>query len=131
MSLGRLAGMLPASTSTSPAARRSSFRNSSSSAPAGMAGPWPLISVSTEALILTLMRVSPSGRRMKSARTPRRASPSSRAAPVKPATKPRATLWTPSWPSTQETLMPLPPSWMSSLSVRFTSPGAKAGRRTT
>ena len=131
MSLGRLAGMLPASTSTSPAARRSSFWNSSSSASAGMWGPWPLISVSTEALIFTLMRVSPSGRRMKSALTPRRASPASTASPVKPATKPRATLLKPSWPSTQETLMPLPPSWMSSLSVRFTAPGSKAGRRTT
>ena len=47
MSLGRLAGMLPASTSTSPAARRSSFWNSSSSASAGMWGPWPLYTVRT------------------------------------------------------------------------------------
>ena len=79
----------------------------------------PFSSVSCPALILTLMRVIPSCRWMKSVCRPWAARPRSSQAPVSPAIKPRATLSTPSWASTPDTLMPLPPSTQSSPVARL------------
>ena len=62
--------MEPASTRMSSPVSLSSRLNRASSAPAGMAGPCPLISVSSPPLSFTLMRVKPSSRWMKSVMIP-------------------------------------------------------------
>ena len=131
-SCGRLAGMLPARISTSFSVRLSSFSSSWCRASSGMSGPAPFSSVSCPALILTLMRVMPFSRCTKSVCRPCAASPRSSQAPVSPATKPSATLGQPSWASTPDTLMPLPPSTQSSPQARFTCPTSSgASSRTT
>ena len=123
--------MDPANTSASPAVSRSSFRNSSPTAASGMAGPRPLISPSSSALIFTLMRVSPSSSQMKSVRSPEARRPSSKARPVNPARKPRAVFSMPRLCSTVETLIPFPPNWIVSYAVRFSPPGWKSFTPTT
>ena len=125
-SSGRVFGILPARTNISPSFNVSSFWYIISSSSSWISGPCPLISLSSFDLILTLILVMPSLRRIKSGLNPSCFAPVSMASPVKPAINPNPTLSIPKLASTFDTLIPLPPQYISSLLVRFTFPRVRS-----
>ena len=123
--------MLPASTIVSPSCILLSFLKSSSIFSSEISGPCPLISVSKDDCILTLILENPLSRWTKSVFMPSLAIPFSMASPVKPATNPRASDLIPNSFNIIETFNPFPPKYISSLSVRLTTPTFISPVRTT
>ena len=127
---GITSGILPASTRISPSDSVSSFSYSFLISASPIAGPCPLISVSSLERSFTLILEIPFSTLIKSARTPFSSNRSCILFPVNPARKPSAVFSKPRFFKTMETLIPFPPGKIISSVVRFTIPQVKLSTET-